>query len=54
MKIRSTPPEPELVVDIEHGIYAWKCECEHLKAWGNSAEKAIQAWKDAKQFEEEL
>lgn len=54
MKIRKTPPKPELVVNVEMGIYAWKCECKHLLVYGDSAEKAVQAWIDAKQFEEEL
>lgn len=54
MKIRKTPPKPELVVDVNRGIYAWKCECKHLLVYGDSAEKAVQAWIEAKQFEEEL
>ena len=54
MKIRKTPPKPELVVNVELGIYAWKCECKHLLVYGNSAKEAIQKWIDAKNFEESL
>lgn len=54
MKIRKTPPKPQLVVSVELGIYAWKCECKHLLVYGDSAEKSVQAWIDAKQFEENL
>lgn len=54
MKIRKNPPKPLLVVNVELGIYAWKCECKHLLVYGNSPEEAVQAWTEAKQFEESL
>lgn len=54
MKIRKNPPKPELVVNIDLGVYAWKCECKHLKVWGNSAEDAVTKWKEARKFELEL
>ena len=54
MKIRKNPPKPQLVVNVELGIYAWKCECKHLLVYGNSAKEAIQRWIEAKQFEESL
>ncbi|HIF9186508.1 hypothetical protein WAX88_20635 (plasmid) [Photobacterium damselae subsp. damselae] len=49
MNIRKTHPEPILIV--KYGVYAWKCECEHLLVYGNSKKEAIRAWEEAKIFE---
>lgn len=38
-------PKPELVVNIQQGVYAWKCETKIFKVYGNSKQEAIDNFK---------